>query len=178
MNVGTQGNIKHQRDKSYFVGTITAVKSKGGFCKKYSKKDRRTSWFLQRFLSCLRSKDWKETILNYAELETEFVSFSYFPMMEKKIFGYILVDLRILAYLFAQTNGRTTPLKNEETQWVWADLFLEKHKDLLPIRKPCERSFTKAFDFSKENVTMFFDVLQMLSTNTRVQQAEYTTCTL
>ncbi|KAF2879262.1 hypothetical protein ILUMI_26908 [Ignelater luminosus] len=82
------------------------------------------------------------------ELDTELVN--HLLIMKQKFYGYIRSDLLLMAYQLAVYNGIQTRV----------DLFLNRHKELLSLRKPCETSFARALSFNKENVTNFFGLLK------------------
>ncbi|XP_063218965.1 uncharacterized protein LOC134529129 [Bacillus rossius redtenbacheri] len=157
-------NKRNQWDKSQMVHAIIAVKTKEVSVKGAARRFGVPCSTLQRFLKLDKSPEQvvqesrlgRKPFLN-AELEKQLVS--YLLVMEEKYFGCTLTDLRRMAYLLAQRNGLTTPFKNGEAGRAWADLFLERHKDQLSIRKPCGTSYARALGFNKENVAAFFDLL-------------------
>ncbi|CAH2013916.1 unnamed protein product [Acanthoscelides obtectus] len=92
------------------------------------------------------------------DLEKELVS--YLLIMEQKFYGYTIRDLRRMAYQIAIRNHLETPFNRNEAGRSWVDLFLNRHKEHLSIRKPCGTSFSRALGFNKENVQSFFNMLE------------------
>lgn len=92
------------------------------------------------------------------ELEAQLVS--YLLQMEQRFFGCTIVDLRRIAYQLALKNGLQHTFTSESAGRSWADAFLERHKDLLSLRKPCGTSFARALGFNRENVGRFFELLE------------------
>lgn len=80
--------------------------------------------------------------------------------MEQKFVGYTLGDLKRMAYQLSVKNGIRTPFTNSQAGRAWVDLFLNRHKDRLSIRKPCGTSFARALGFNKENLQKFFELLE------------------
>ena len=70
------------------------------------------------------------------------------------------MDLRRLAYQLAIKNTLPHPFKTGEAGRAWADLFLQRHKAVLSVRKPTGMSYARACGFNKENVEKFFDILE------------------
>lgn len=98
----------------------------------------------------------RKTILG-DDLEQELVR--YILAMEQKFFGCTRSDVKRMAYQLATLNGLPHPFNSTEAGRSWVDLFLERHKDVLSLRKPCGTSFSRALGFNKENVQTFFDIL-------------------
>lgn len=92
-----------------------------------------------------------------SELEEELVQ--YLLVMEQKFHGCTIRDLQKMAYALASRNGVSTPFKNNQAGRTLADLFLNRHKNKLSLRKPCGTSYSRALGFNKENVKNFFDIL-------------------
>ena len=84
----------------------------------------------------------------------------YLLFMEATYFGFTITDLRRLAYQLAIRNGLPHPFKADEAGRAWADLFLQRHKSVLSIRKPTGTSYARALGFTKEHVKNFFDILE------------------
>ncbi|XP_025837637.1 uncharacterized protein LOC112906837 [Agrilus planipennis] len=104
-----------------------------------------------------RSKLGRKTFLP-DKMEEELVT--YLLVMEQKFFGCTIQDLRRVAFQLAQRNNIQTPFKSNEAGRAWTDLFLNRHKDRLSIRKPCGTSYARALGFNKENVKKYFDLLE------------------
>lgn len=80
------------------------------------------------------------------ELEKELVD--YLLHMEAMFYGFTLGDLRRMTFQLAIKNGIAHPFKNGEVGRSWVDLFLQRHKDVLSLRKPCGTSFSRALGFN------------------------------
>lgn len=91
-------------------------------------------------------------------LEKQLVN--YLLYMEAKFYGFTLGDLRRMAFQLAVKNGVNHPFKEGSAGRSWVDLFLQRHKDTLSLRKPCGTSFSRALGFNKENVSAFFQLLE------------------
>ena len=92
------------------------------------------------------------------DLEKQLVA--YLLHMESKFFGFTLGDLRRMAFQLAARNGLNHPFKDGQAGRSWVDLFLQRHKKELSLRKPCGTSFSRALGFNKENVEIFFNLLE------------------
>lgn len=80
--------------------------------------------------------------------------------MESKFFGFTLGDLRRMAFQLAARNGLNRPCKDRQARRFWVDLFLQRHKIELSLRKLCGTSFSRALGFNKETVAIFFNLLE------------------
>lgn len=92
------------------------------------------------------------------ELENQLVT--YLLHMEEKFYGFTLGDLRRMAFQLASKNGIEHPFKEGAAGRAWVDLFLQRHKQTLSLRKPCGTSFSRALGFNQENVGIFFKLLE------------------
>lgn len=109
------------------------------------------------------------------ELEKELVD--YLLHMEPMFYGFTLGDLRRMAFQLDIKNGVDHPFKNGEAGRSWVDLLLQRHKDVLSLRKPCGTSFSRALGFNKENVAVFFNCLKTPLPSTNTRQTESSTST-
>ncbi|XP_022198653.2 tigger transposable element-derived protein 2 [Nilaparvata lugens] len=98
----------------------------------------------------------RPTVLNKG-IEEELVT--YCLAMKASFFGLTRTDLHRLAVQLAERNQITHPFKNEIAGKKWVRLFLQRHKSKLSERKPSGTSYSRALGFSKENVEMFFGLL-------------------
>mgnify|MGYP000238704544 CR=1 FL=1 len=81
--------------------------------------------------------------------------------MEAKFYGLTRQDLRKMAYQLAIRNGIKHPFGNSEMAGrAWLDHFLFRHRNKISVRKPTGTSFARAIGFMRENVNIFFDVLE------------------
>ena len=80
--------------------------------------------------------------------------------MEEKFYGLTRGDLQRMAYALCTRNGLPHPFTSSAAGRAWLDLFLERHKNLLSIRRPCGTSFARALGFNRENVEKFFQILE------------------
>ncbi|XP_018564328.1 uncharacterized protein LOC108905788 [Anoplophora glabripennis] len=97
------------------------------------------------------------TVLN-SELEETLVR--YVLEMEAKFFGLTRKDIKRMPFTLAERNGIKHPFGNTKAAGRgWLDLFLQRHKNTLSIRKPTETSLARANWFNKESVD-FFTLLQ------------------
>lgn len=103
------------------------------------------------------SKIGRKPVLGH-DIENQLVN--YLLNMEERFFGYTRGDLKIMAYQLAVKNGIEHPFKNGEAGRSWIDLFLQRHKKQLSLRKPCGTSFSRTLGFNKENVQKFFKLLE------------------
>ncbi|KAF2894017.1 hypothetical protein ILUMI_12157 [Ignelater luminosus] len=63
-----------------------------------------------------------------------------------------------MVFQVASRNGIQHPFKEDKADPAWMDLFLQRHKQTLSIRKPCGTSFGRALEFNKDNG--FFKLLE------------------
>lgn len=99
----------------------------------------------------------RKTVLG-EDLERELVA--YLLQMEESFFGFTLGDLQRMAFQVASRNGLNHPFKDGQAGRAWLDLFMERHKNELSLRKPCGTSFSRALGFNKDNVIAFFNLLE------------------
>ena len=99
----------------------------------------------------------RHTVLGDA-LEKMLVKYLFF--METTYFGFTIADLRRLANQLATKNNLLHPFKTEEAGRAWADLFLNRQKAVLSLRKPTGTSYARSMGFNKENVGKFFYLLE------------------
>lgn len=64
-----------------------------------------------------------------------------------------------MAYQLSVRNNIKTPLKSNEVGRSWVDLFLNRHRGRLSLRKQCGTNFARALDFNKENVKNFLNFI-------------------
>ncbi|XP_046684474.1 uncharacterized protein LOC124370228 [Homalodisca vitripennis] len=104
----------------------------------------------------VKVKRGRPTVLS-KDIEEELVT--YCLAMEASFFGLTRADLRRIAVQLAERNQIAHPFKNEIAGKKWVRLFLQRHKSKLSERKPTGTSYSRALGFSKENVEMFFGLL-------------------
>lgn len=103
------------------------------------------------------------TVLN-RELEETLVR--YILEMEAKFYGLTRKDIKRMAFSLAERNGIKHPFGDKQTAGRgWLDLFLQRHKNILSVRKPTGTSFARARGFNKESVNNFFNLLQEVYEN-------------
>jgi hypothetical protein len=91
-------------------------------------------------------------------LEEELVK--YILLMEETFYGLTRNDLRRMAYALASRNGIKHPFGSALMAGsAWLDLFLQRHKNVLSLRRPYGTSFARASGFNKENFDKFFEIL-------------------
>lgn len=100
----------------------------------------------------------RKTVLG-DEREQELVQ--YILVMEAKFYGLTREDIRIMAYTLAVQNGLQHPFKKEIAGRSWLDAFLRRHRETLSIRKPTGTSFARVLGFNTENVSRFYDNLEI-----------------
>lgn len=96
------------------------------------------------------------------EQEQELVD--HILMLESRLFGLTLTDVRKLAYELATKNNLQHPF-NAELKIAgkdWLAGFRARHKDKLSLRGPENTSISRAIGFNKEAVEKFFDLLEGL----------------
>nr|CAI5869873.1 unnamed protein product [Callosobruchus analis] len=95
------------------------------------------------------------------DLELEEALVSYILEMEAKFYGLTRKDVQRVAFSLAERNGIEHPFGSTQIAGRgWLDLFLQRHRKTLSIRKPTGTSFARARGFNKENVNTFFTLLQ------------------
>lgn len=94
-----------------------------------------------------------------AELEEELVL--YCQRMEERFFGVTERDLKQLAFQLAVKYNieHPFPLAKSAAGEKWIRNFLKRHPNL-SMRKPQSMALARAKGFSKENVTLFYDLLE------------------
>ncbi|KAJ4448850.1 hypothetical protein ANN_00241 [Periplaneta americana] len=92
--------------------------------------------------------------------ELEKILVEYVLEMEEKFYGLTRSDLQRMAYALCIRNGLPHPFTSSAAGRAWLDLFLERHSNILSIRRPCGASFARALGFNKENVDKFFQMLE------------------
>lgn len=99
----------------------------------------------------------KSTLPN--ELEDELAD--YILEMEKSGFGLTRRDIRSLAYQLAEKNNieHSFSQDNESAGRTWLRLFLKRHPNL-SFRRPTGTSIARMKGFNRENVNVFFDLLE------------------
>ena len=98
------------------------------------------------------------TVLN-SELEETLVR--YILEMEAKFYGLTRKDIKRMAFNLAERNGINHPFGNTKAAGRgWLDLFLQRHKNTLSVRRPTGTSFARAKGFNKESVDNFFTLLE------------------
>lgn len=80
--------------------------------------------------------------------------------MEAKFYGLTRRDIRTMAYLLADRNNMDNPFKKQIAGRSWLDGFLNRHKEIISIRKPTGTSFARALGFNSENVSRFYENLE------------------
>ena len=65
-----------------------------------------------------------------------------------------------MAYALCTRNRLPHPFTSSAAGRAWLDLFLERHKNVLFIRRPCGTSFVRVLGFNRENVEKFFQILE------------------
>lgn len=93
------------------------------------------------------------------ELEDSLVD--YVLIMEAKFFGLTRRDIRTLAFQLAVQNNLPNPFSaiHQCAGRDWLRLFLKRHPNL-SFRQPTGTSEARAKGFNKENVSLFFDLLE------------------
>lgn len=93
------------------------------------------------------------------DLENDLVK--YLLEMESRFFGLTRSDIRSLAFQIAKKNNIQTPFNILKQcagkDWLYG--FLKRHKTKLSLRAPTGTSIDRAKGFTKENVKIFFDIL-------------------
>lgn len=95
-------------------------------------------------------------------IETALVE--YILEMESRMWGLTRRDIRSLAFQIAKKNkiANNFSIISESAGNDWLKLFCRRHKDTLSIRTPTGTSFDRAKGFSRDNVNVFFDLLEKL----------------
>ncbi|XP_069693143.1 tigger transposable element-derived protein 1-like [Periplaneta americana] len=94
-------------------------------------------------------------------LEKELVA--YCIKMESLFYGLTRTDVRQMAYQLAVRNNVDNPFgKSGIAGKDWLRRFMQRHKDVLAIRKPTGTSHARATGFNREEVHKFFDLLDSL----------------
>lgn len=93
-----------------------------------------------------------------AEFEKQLVDYAL--VMEKKFYGLTQMDIRRLSYQVAVKNNHPTPFKSGIAGRYWLKGFLNRHKNVLSMRKPTGTSFARAIGFTKEKLDTFYDILE------------------
>lgn len=101
----------------------------------------------------------RKTVLGN-DLEKELIH--YILEMEAQFYGLTKKDLCRMAYTLAIRNDIKHPFKNGIAGRSWLDAFLKRYKEQLSMRRPTGTSFARALGFNKENVTEFFNNLEVL----------------
>ena len=93
------------------------------------------------------------------EQEKEIVE--YVQLMESRLFGLTVRDLRKLAYQLAVKNDIKHNFNAEEEMAGvdWAKGFLNRHSELLSLRRPEPTSAARAMGFNRVVVSQFFGLL-------------------
>lgn len=85
-------------------------------------------------------------------------------MLESRLFGLTLTEVRILAYELATKNNLkhmfNGELKMAGKDWLYG--FLKRHQKKLSLRDPENTSISRAIGFNKQVVGKFFDLLESL----------------
>ena len=94
-------------------------------------------------------------------------------VMEKMLYGLSTVDIRPLAYEYAEKLGVEHRFRHENKMAgkKWLRGFLARHPEL-SIRKPEGTSMARAVGFNRAQVTRFFRSLQGTSEGARVHRRE------
>lgn len=96
------------------------------------------------------------------EQEKELVE--HILMLESRLFGLTMTDVRKLAYELAAKNNLSHRFNNEDKMagkdWLYG--FLKRHKKSLSLRNPENTSIARAMGFNKQSVNIFFDLLESL----------------
>ncbi|KAJ8935558.1 hypothetical protein NQ318_019542 [Aromia moschata] len=94
------------------------------------------------------------------ELEQELVD--YLLIMEAKLFGLTRIDVRSLAYQLAVRNNLPHPFSilHGAAGKDWLRRFLNRHRDVIRIRRPTGTSAARATGFSRASVNEFFTLLE------------------
>lgn len=94
------------------------------------------------------------------EMEKDLVK--YAKEMEARYWGLTGRDIRSLAFQLAKSNNiknRFSILKEcAGKDWLYG--FMRRHKHELSLRQPTGTSFDRAKGFTKENVELFFNILE------------------
>ena len=104
-----------------------------------------------------------ETSFNEA-MENEIVQ--HVKFMEGMLFGFTRIQLRRLAFEYAEVNGIQNTFNDEkkEAGVHWLNDFMARHKDELSLRTPEATSAARPRGFNAVNVGTFFTLLEQLQT--------------
>ncbi|XP_011867597.1 PREDICTED: uncharacterized protein LOC105561858 [Vollenhovia emeryi] len=83
----------------------------------------------------------------------------YILTMESKFCGLTKRDLQCMAYQFAKANNIPNPFQEEAAGKKWFYSFMNRHKNVLSIRKPTNTPFAQSSSFTRENANIFYDNL-------------------
>jgi hypothetical protein len=93
------------------------------------------------------------------EMEAELVQ--HIKEMENRLFGFTPLDLRRVAFQFAEANDLQHPFSMEDKAAGkdWLQCFLSRHRDLA-VRTPENTSAARAAGFNQVSVGKYFDLLE------------------
>lgn len=94
------------------------------------------------------------------EIESELVKYSL--EMESRFWGLTRLDLRSLAFQIALKNNIPNKFnvlaKCAGRDWLYG--FCKRHREILSLRTPTGTSFDRAKGFTRQNVSLFFNLLE------------------